>query len=160
VSTPAPDAAPQSPPVAARRPVTTEHFGRSRTDEYDWLRAADDPEVTAYLEAENAWTAASTDHLAGLREQIFEEIKARTKETDRPVPSRNRGWWYYTRSFEGREYGASCRVAVTDPDDWTPPQPAEDARVGEPALPGEQIVLDHDALAKDHDFYSVGGVSV
>src|SRR5207342_1885146 len=104
------DVVPEAPPVAARRPVTTEHFGRTRTDEYDWLRAADDPEVTAYLEAENAWTAARTAHLAGLREQIYDEIKNRTKETDLSVPVRNRGWWYYSRSFEGREYGASCRV--------------------------------------------------
>jgi oligopeptidase B len=160
VTTTDPDVAAEAPPVAARRPVTTEHFGRTRTDDYDWLRDPDDPEVRAYLEAENDWTAARTAHLAGLRDRIFDEIKTRTKETDLSVPVRNRGWWYYSRSFEGREYGASCRVAVTDPDDWTPPQPAEDAGVDEPALPGEQVLLDHDALAAGHDFYSVGGVSV
>ncbi len=158
---PTPDLpAPDRPPVAARRPVTTELHGRSRTDDYDWLRAKDDPEVTAYLEAENAWTSARTAHLADLREQLFEEIKARTKETDLSVPSRNRGWWYYGRSFEGREYGAACRVAVADPDDWTPPAPAEDCGPDEPALPGEEVLLDHDALARDHSFYSVGGISV
>ena len=151
---------PDAPPVADRRPVTTEHLGRSRTDEYDWLRAKDDPEVTAYLEAENAWTAARTAHLADLREQLFEEIRARTKETDLSVPSRNRGWWYYGRSFEGREYGASCRVAVTDDGRLDPAGPAEDCGPDEPALPGEEVLLDHDALARDHDFYSVGGISV
>jgi oligopeptidase B len=140
--------------------VTTEHHGRTRTDEYDWLRAKGTPEVTAYLEAENAWTAAATDHLAGLREAIFGEIKSRTKETDLSVPTRNRGWWYYGRSFEGREYGTSCRVPVLDPEDWTPPTPDEDAGPEQPALPGEQILLDHDALAEGHDFYSVGGVTV
>jgi len=150
----------ETPPVAARRPVTTEHFGRSRTDDYDWLRAADDPEVTAYLEAENAWTEARTAHLAGLREEIFEEIRSRTKETDLSVPVRNRGWWYYSRTFEGREYGAACRVEVTDPDDWVPPQPVADAGADEPAVPGEQVLLDHNVLAEGHDFYSVGGVSV
>jgi oligopeptidase B len=154
------DPEPTGPPVAERRPVTTEHAGRSRTDEYDWLRVKDDPDVTAYLEAENAWTAARTAHLAGLREQLFEETRARVKETDLSVPSRNRGWWYYGRSFEGREYGAACRVAVTDPDDWSPPRPAEDCGPDEPALPGEQVLLDHDALAAGHDFYSVGGLSV
>ena len=158
---PSPDTEePIAPPVAERRPVTTEHHGRRRTDEYDWLRAKDTPEVTAYLEAENAWTAARTSHLAGLRQQIFDEIKAHTLETDLSVPTRNRGFWYYGRSFEGREYGASCRVPVTDPDDWTPPVPAEDARPDEPALPGEEVLLDHDALAEGHDFYSVGGVTV
>src|SRR6266550_2312785 len=113
MTSPAPDA-PAQPPVADRRPVTSEHHGRTRRDEYDWLRAKGSPEVTAYLEAENAWTTASTDHLAGLREAIYGEIKARTKETDLSVPSRNRGWWYYSRSFEGREYGASCRVRVPE----------------------------------------------
>ncbi len=162
MTSPAADAddRPAAPPVAERRPVTTEHHGRSRTDEYDWLREKDTPEVTAYLEAENAWTSASTDHLADLREAIFGEIKGRTKETDLSVPSRNRGWWYYGRSFEGREYGTSCRAPITDEADWVPPQPAEDAGPDQPALPGEQVLLDHDSLADGHDFYSVGGVTV
>jgi oligopeptidase B len=156
----APVAPPVAPPVAERRPVTTEHHGRSRTDEYDWLRAKGTPEVTAYLEAENAWTAASTDHLAELREALFAEIKGRTKETDLSVPSRNRGWWYYGRSFEGREYGRSCRAPIVDEDDWTPPAPEADAGPDQPALAGEEVLLDHDALADGHDFYSVGGVTV
>jgi oligopeptidase B len=151
---------PTAPPVAARRPVTTEHHGRTRTDEYDWLRDKDDPDVTSYLEAENAWTAGRTAHLADLRERLYEEIRARTKETDLSVPTRNRGWWYYGRSFEGREYGASCRVRITDESDWAPPVPAEDASPDEPALPGEEVLLDHDALAEGHSFYSVGGVTV
>jgi len=128
MTSPAAEATPPArPPVADRRPVTTEHHGRARTDEYDWLRAKDTPEVTAYLEAENAWTAAATDHLAGLRDAIFGEIKSRTKESDLSVPTRNRGYWYYGRSFEGREYGTSCRVNVLDATDWTPPMPDEDA---------------------------------
>ena len=160
MSNPAEDAAPSSPPVADRRPVTTEHHGRTRTDDFDWLRAKGTPEVTAYLEAENAWTATSTDHLEDLREALYGEIKARTKETDLSVPTRNRGWWYYGRSFEGREYGASCRAPVVDEDSWAPPEPDDDAGPDQPALAGEQVLLDHDALAEGHDFYSVGGVSV
>jgi oligopeptidase B len=155
-----PERSPERPPVAESRPVTAEHHGRTRTDEYDWLRAKGSPEVTAYLEAENAWTSAATDHLAGLREAIFGEIKARTKETDLSVPTRNRGWWYYGRSFEGREYGTSCRVKVSDADSWKPPTPDEDAGPDQPALPGEEVLLDHDSLAEGHDFYSVGGISV
>ena len=158
-STAADETPASGPPVAERRPVTTEVHGRSRTDEYDWLRAKGTPEVTAYLEEENAWTATSTAHLADLREALFAEIKARTKETDLSVPSRNRGWWYYGRSFEGREYGRSCRAPVVDEEDWTPPAPDEGAGPDQPALPGEQVLLDHDALAGGHD-YSVGGVTV
>jgi oligopeptidase B len=152
--------APTEPPVAPVRTTTTEHHGRPRRDDYEWLRDKDDPETIAYLEAENAWTEARTAHLADLRESIFQEIKARTRETDLSVPTRNRGWWYYGRSFAGREYGASCRVPVADPDDWTPPKPAEDTAPDQPALPGEQVLLDLDALAEGHDFFSLGGSSV
>jgi oligopeptidase B len=148
------------PPSAPRHPVTTTNHGHTRTDEYEWLRDKEDPAVIAHLEAENAWTQERTAHLADLRGRIFEEIKARTLETDLSVPTRVRGFWYYGRSFEGRQYGASCRVPVTDPDDWTPPQPAADASPDQPALPGEEVLLDLDALAEGHDFFSLGGSSV
>jgi len=148
------------PPIAERRPVTTEHHGRTRVDEYDWLRAKGAEEVTAYLEAENGYTEHRTAHLADLRQAIFEEIKARTLETDLSVPTRSRGFWYYSRSFEGREYGASCRVPVRGPEDWTPPHPDEDSTPDTPALPGEEVMLDLDALAEGHEFFSLGGSSV
>lgn len=154
------EGAPAQPPVAAARPVTTVHHGHERTDEYDWLRHKDDPEVIAYLEAENAWTEAQTAHLEDLRTAIFEEVRARTQETDLSVPTRNRGYWYYSRSFEGREYGASCRVPVVDDADWTPPRPAADCSPDEPALPGEELLLDLNALAEGHDFFSLGGSSI
>lgn len=152
-------AAPQ-PPSIERRPVTTHHHGHERTDDYEWLRAKDDPAVMAHLEAENDYTQARTAHLADLRQAIFEEIKGRTLETDLSVPTRVRGYWYYGRSFEGRQYGASCRTPVADPADWTPPRPAVDARPDQPALPGEEVLLDLDALAEGHEFFSLGGSSV
>ena len=109
------------PPVADRRPITTSHHGRDRVDDYEWMRAKDDPDVVAYLEAENAYTRERTAHLKDLRQTIFDEIKARTLETDLSVPTRNRGYWYYGRTFEGREYGASCRVPIGAEDDWDSP---------------------------------------
>ncbi|MBB6626259.1 S9 family peptidase [Nocardioides sp. KIGAM211] len=148
------------PPLADRRPTTREIHGESRVDDYEWMRDKESPDVVAHLEAENAYTAARTEHLAPLRQRIFDEIKARTLETDLSVPTRNRGHWYYGRSFEGREYGASCRVPVTDPDDWTPPRPAADATPDEPALPGEELLLDLDQLAEGHDFFSLGGSAI
>ncbi len=154
-SSPAP-----TPPIADRRPSTAEHHGRTRVDDYEWLREKDAPEVLAHLEAENAYTQERTAHLADLRQSIFEEIRARTLETDLSVPTRNRGYWYYGRSFEGKEYGATCRVPVRDEDDWTPPVPAEAAHPDEPALPGEQVLLDLDAMAEGHEFFSLGGSSV
>jgi oligopeptidase B len=148
------------PPVADKRPTSTEIHGRTRTDDYEWLRDKDSPEVTSYLEAENAYTQERTAHLADLRQTIFDEIKARTLETDLSVPLRNRGHWYYSRSFEGKEYGASCRVPITGPDDWTPPQPAAEAKPDEPALPGEEVLLDLNVLAEGHEFFSLGGSAI
>ncbi|HTW15155.1 MAG TPA: S9 family peptidase [Nocardioides sp.] len=145
------------PPVADRRPTTREIHGQTRVDDYEWLREKDSPEVAAYLEAENAYTDERTAHLAELRTTIFDEVKARTLETDLSVPTRNRGHWYYSRSYEGKEYGATCRVPVSDPDDWTPPQPAAEARPDEPALPGEEVLLDLNELAEGHEFFSLGG---
>ena len=64
------------------------------------------------------------------------------------MPTRNRGYWYYARSFEGKEYGATCRVPIRSEDDWTPPQPDEDCVPDQPALPGEQppSMVPHGAL--------------
>ena len=150
----------QAAPVADKRPTSTEIHGHTRTDDYEWLRDKESSDVTGYLEAENAWTQEQTAHLADLRQAIFDGIKARTRETDLSVPTRNRGFWYYGRSFEGKEYGASCRVPVVDPDDWTPPKPAEDTTPDQPALPGEQVLLDLDTLAEGHEFFSLGGSAV
>ncbi|SLH09662.1 protease II PtrBa [Mycobacteroides abscessus subsp. abscessus] len=94
-------------------PTERVHHGDVFVDEYEWLRDKKNPEVIAYLEAENAYTEAQTAHLSGLREKIFEEIKSRTQETDLSVPTRMGEYWYYSRSFEGKQYGVHCR--------WTPP---------------------------------------
>ncbi len=143
------------PPVAAVRPVERTHHGDTFVDDYEWLRDKDDPEVIAHLEAENAHTEARTAHLEDLREAIFGEIKARTKETDLSVPSRIRGWWYYGRTIEGRQYGVSCRRPVLDPDDWTPPAIEADETPED-----EQVVLDLNELAEGHEFFSLGANSV
>lgn len=149
-----------APPVAERRPTVTEIHGERRVDDYEWLRQKEAPAVRAYLDAENAYTEARTAHLADLRAQIFDEIRSRTRETDLSVPTRVREHWYYSRSFEGREYGVSCRVPVRGPDDWAPPQPAEDCSPEQPALPGEQLLLDLNELAEGHEFFSLGGSTV
>jgi oligopeptidase B len=148
------------PPAAPPRPEERLHHGRTRVDAWEWLRDKDDPEVLAYLEAENAWTRDRTAHLADLRGRIFEEIRSRTLETDLSVPTRVRGYWYYSRSFEGKEYGATCRVAAAGPEDWSAPRPAEDCAADQPALPGEELLLDLNELADGHDFFSLGGSSV
>lgn len=91
-----------SPPVAKRVQTRREHHGDVFVDPYEWLRDKDSPEVIAYLEAENDYTERTTAHLEPLRQKIFHEIKARTKETDLSVPTRRGNWWYYARTFEGK----------------------------------------------------------
>ncbi|MDM7886921.1 S9 family peptidase [Curtobacterium sp. RHCJP20] len=145
-----------TPPTAAKRPVTRTHHGIEFVDDYEWLRDKESPETLAHLEAENAWTEARTAHLAGLRDRIFAEVKNRVQETDLSVPVRMGDWWYFTRTAEGSQYGVHCRAPISGPDDWTPPAVDE----GAAALPGEQVVLDGNALAEGHDFFSLGSYDI
>jgi oligopeptidase B len=144
-----------NPPIAKRVDARREHHGDVFVDPYEWLRDKSNPDVVAYLEAENAYTDEQTAHLAPLRQKIFDEIKARTKETDLSVPTRRGDWWYYGRSFEGKQYGVQCRCPVRDPDDWTPPELDEHTEI-----PGEQVLLDENVEAEGHDFFSLGAASV
>ncbi|MFG6443713.1 S9 family peptidase [Microbacterium sp. P07] len=144
-----------APPVAAKRPLSRTHHGDTFDDPYEWLRAKDDAEVIGHLEAENAYTDERTAHLAALREQIFQEIKGRTLETDLSVPSRRGSWWYYGRTVEGSQYGIQCRAPLASPDDWTPPELAP----GEP-VPGEQVLLDGNIEAEGLDFFSLGSFEI
>ncbi|OBG83184.1 oligopeptidase B [Mycobacterium sp. E802] len=143
------------PPTAKRGNHRREHHGDVFIDPYEWLRDKDDPEVIAHLEAENAYTEDATAHLEPLRQKIFDEIKARTKETDLSVPMRRNGWWYYARSFEGKQYAVHCRCPIGDPDDWTPPALDEDTEI-----PGEQVLLDENAEADGHEYFSLGAATV
>ena len=111
--------------------------------------------MIAYLEAENGYTDAITAHLEPLRQQIFDEIKARTKETDLSVPTRRGDYWYYARSFEGKQYGVQCRCPVRDPDDWSPPVLDEHTDID-----GEEVLLDENVEADGHDFFALGAASV
>lgn len=143
------------PPTAKRVEHRREHHGDVFVDPYEWLRDKADPEVIAYLEAENSYVDRMTDHQEPLRQKIFDEIKARTKETDLSVPTRQGDWWYYARTYEGKQYRVQCRCPVSDPADWDPPTLDEHADV-----PGEQILLDSNAEAEGHEFFSLGAAAV
>ncbi|WP_415975548.1 S9 family peptidase [Rhodococcus sp. 077-4] len=144
-----------TPPVAKKVPHERTHHGDTFIDNYEWLRAKEDPEVIAYLESENAYTEQQTAGLESLRGKIFDEIKSRTQETDLSVPTRMGQWWYYSRTVEGKSYGLQCRCPVDSPDDWTPPTLSSDVDV-----PGEQILLDANVEAEGHDFFSLGAFSI
>jgi oligopeptidase B len=138
------------PPPAKLVPHQRTFHGDTVTDEYAWLADKSDPDTIGYLTAENAYTEAATAGLTGLRDQIFTEIKARTQESDLSVPVRKGGWWHYSRTVEGKQYGVHCRRAVR-PGEVIPPMAAG----GEP-LDGEEVLLDGNELAAGHDFFSLG----
>ena len=142
------------PPIAKRVPSKRTHHGDTVIDEYAWLANPKDPETIAYLEAENAYMEAETAGLGDLRKAIFEEIKARTKETDLSVPVRKGGWWRYSRTVEGQQYGIHCRRRVR-PGEVTPPMPED----GTP-LDGEEILIDGNELAAGKEFLKLGTLSV
>lgn len=143
------------PPVAKKIPVQRVHHGDTVVDEYTWMADKSDPEVIAYLEGQNAFVKAQTAHLKPLQDVVYGEIKARTQETDMSVPTRTGGYWYYSRTKEGLQYGISVRCPIRSADDWDPPQVTPEA-----PLPGEQVVLDGNVEAEGHPFFSLGGLSV
>jgi oligopeptidase B len=143
------------PPVAKRVDSRREFHGDVFTDPYEWLRDKSNPEVIGYLEAENEYADQTTAHLEPLRQRIFDEIKARTKETDLSVPIRRGDWWYYARSFAGKQYGVQCRCPVADLADWHPPVFDEHTEI-----PSEQVLLDENVEAEGHDFFALGAASV
>ncbi|CAJ1496233.1 S9 family peptidase [[Mycobacterium] burgundiense] len=143
------------PPVAKRVETRREFHGDVFIDPYEWLRDKAAPAVIGHLEAENAYTDAMTEHLEPLEQRIFDEIKARTKETDLSVPTRRGDYWYYGRSFEGKQYGVHCRCPVRDSQDWNPPVFDEHTEV-----PGEQVLLDENLEAEGHEFFSLGAATI
>src|SRR5262245_52723167 len=93
-----------TPPVAPRRPKVRAKFGDRRVDDYAWLREKSDPEVLAYLDAENRYTHAVTKPLEGFRDKLYAEILGRIQETDESVPHKRHGYYYYSREVEGLQY--------------------------------------------------------
>jgi oligopeptidase B len=111
-------------------------------------------EVLSHLRAENDFLKQELLHLKPLEEELFQEIKGRIEETDISVPVRRGTWWYFDRTREGLNYPISARVPANG-DDLTPP-------VIDPTitLEGEQIILDENLEAGDHEFLSVGILAV
>jgi oligopeptidase B len=142
-----------TPLAAPRRPSVLRAHGDERVDDWYWLRDRDDPEVVAYLEAENEYTRAAMAHTEALQQQVFEEIKSRVQETDASAPVRKGPYEYFSRTIEGKQYGIHCRRPA-----GTPGLPDPFAPPGTP--PGEEVLLDENVLAEGHEYFAVGGFSV
>lgn len=130
-----------TPPRAKRVPHRLEHHGHVRTDEYYWLRDRENPEVLAYLQAENEYAATLRSHTRELEQTLFDEIRGRIQPTDLSVPFRLGDFWYYTRYEEGKEYALYCR---------------KEKSLSNPEL----IMVDGNELARGHDYFSLGNWTV
>ena len=139
-----------APPDAAKKPHTvTAPHGAARTDEYYWLRddARENPDMLAYLKAENAYADAVMAPLKPLQDQLYGEIVGRIKQDDSSVPYRERGWWYYTRFETGQDYPVYARRQG---------HPAATPALGSELEGAEQVLLDVNAMALGKDYFSVG----
>jgi oligopeptidase B len=101
--------APLAPPLARREPVETVLHGDRRIDHYAWLRQKENPEVIAYLEAENAYADAVLRPTESFQEALYQEMLGRILQTDLSVPYRLRGFLYFTCTEEGKQYPVHCR---------------------------------------------------
>jgi len=128
-------------PMPERKPARLELHGDVRIDNYFWLKERDNPDVIAYLDAENAYTEKMMAPMHGMQEILFDEIKSRIKEDDESAPYRRGDYFYYYRYVEGSEYPIYARKKGSLDAD-------------------EEIMLDVNQLAGDADYFSVRGFKV
>jgi len=138
-----------TPPVAKKVPEKLVQHGDTRIDNYFWIKDKKNPEVIKYLEAENAYTAAVMKPTEKLQDVLYKEFLSRIKQTDEDVPVRDRGYWYYSRTVEGKQYPIHCRKKAEPV-----PQAPGEAR-NKTAAP-EEVLLDGNAMAKGEKFFSFG----
>ncbi len=128
-------------PTPEKKPHKLEIHGDVRVDDYYWLRERDNPEVIEYLESENAYTDEVMAPLKGLQRRLLAELKSRIRQDDVSVPYRDGDYWYYYRYEAGQDYPIYCR------------------RKGALDAP-EEVLLDVNVGAGDHEYYAVRGFAV
>lgn len=133
-------------PVAEKKDTVLTAHGDSRTDEYYWMndyfkKGPDSTKVVDYLKAENAYLDTMMSGTKKFQADLFNELKGRIKEKDESVPLLNNGYYYYTRSEEGKQYYKYCR------------------KKGSLDAP-EEVLLDIDKMAEGSGYYSVTGFNV
>jgi len=139
--TAADDSSLPAPPVAKKVPKVTEINGRKLVDNYYWLRDKPNPEVKAYLVAENAYTDAVMKPTEGFQKKLYDEMLGRIKETDVEVPYRKGEYFYYWRTEAGKQYAMLCRK-----------KGSMDA--------AEEVLLDINELAKGQAFMTIATYKV
>ncbi len=141
-----------TPPVAPKRYGyrVRDQFGQHFDDPWDWLRDADNPEVRAHLEAENAWADTVTAPTREAAARLVEEVKASTALTDVTVPIREGEFWYFRRFAEGQSYATHHRAPVQR-DEAGVPIPL----VPSPGVPtrGEELLVDENEWARGQEFF-------
>jgi oligopeptidase B len=125
------------PPIAQREPVEHVIHGDRRIDHYAWLREKDNPRVREYLQEENRYAEAYMKSTGAFQEELYQEMLGRILQTDLSVPYLLRGYFYFSRTEEGKQYPVYCR-RLEDPD----------AR--------EEVLLDLNVLAVGHSFLGLG----
>ena len=139
-------AATGAPKAKTREHVETRH-GRNFSDPWFWLREKENPDVTAYLDAENAYTEAMTAPLAPFRETLYREMLGRIVQTDVDPPVRRGRFAYYQRTIEGKQYPLRCRRPV-------------DATGREIEGSPEEVLLDQNAMAEGKPYLGIGVFTV
>ncbi len=130
-----------SAPAAKKVPAELTAHGHTRVDNYYWLKEREDPEVIAYLTAENNYLKEVTAHTEAFREKLYEEMKGRIKEDDATVPYLKNGYYYSAKYIEGGEYPIYIR------------------KKGSPDGK-EEVLLDANARGKGKGYYNASGLSV
>jgi oligopeptidase B len=130
-----------NPPVARREPVEHMLHSDRRVDHYAWLRQKESTEVTGYLNAENAYADTVLKPTEPFQEKLYQEMLGRILQTDLSVPYTLRGYFYFTRTEEGKQYALHCR-----------------RRDKEGAA--EELLLDLNALAEGHSFLGLDSFDV
>ncbi|HMR18938.1 MAG TPA: prolyl oligopeptidase family serine peptidase, partial [Sphingobacterium sp.] len=133
-------------PVADVKPHYRTIHGDTVLDNYYWMndffkKGPDSSQVIHYLEEENRYTSLMMKDTEGLQASLFDEMKARIKEKDESVPYLLNGYYYYTRTEEGKQYYKLCRKK-------------------ENLKAKEEVLLDVDNMAKGYAYYAIGGYSV
>ncbi len=141
LATHAQDGAAIQPPETKIVPHPTNINGHTLKDDYFWLRDKQNPEVIKHLEAENAYTDAMMSPTKDLQDTLYKEMLGRIKQTDLSVPYRLGGYYYYSRTEEGKQYPYMCRKKGS--------------------LDGtEELLLDLNKMAEGHTFMSLGAFNV